>query len=856
MDHTTRQRRAEDGLMSIYVPPRLVSLPEKAIIGPGAAAMMTLSPLAGMIRNPQQMMRMAQMLFHSDRWVYKAEQTIDFAFSTVDWHLEDGEDNEIETGDTGPAGDALRFMEKPQEALVNAQGMTRAQLWSLTTRHAGLCGSAFWLADQVDMLAKTPKAALYINPARMTPAEDDQGNLTGWVLDYKDAAHTGIPLDLDEVFHFKLNEPDTGHFGIGNVEAAHSATMLTRLADTHAADVLQTGGRLTGIVSAKAGGTIPDNVFQQLVRDFRTVADSGDAAKRVTVVQGPIDFTRTVATPLELSLIELMKMSRDDTLAHWGVPLSQIGGTSPSGLNSGDTRKYDRAALWQNAIHPRLFAFWEVVQYQILDRWQKLGVTVELEIEEPEFDDDSPRYDLLAKSVTIMMSENERRALIGADPIPPEVLGPNGEQLGETYWLPVSQVQVASLGAAGIQPPSPTQQALGRAQPDQAQGEGDNTTAQGAAGETSAGGALSGKAKPLTPLHSSLKALRANMDRTMTPKIQTAVLGFLKRQRGEIAARLRSLPPYRAKDPAHIWPAAFAAEQDTKLTALLRPHVAGIADAVSKHVATVHPSTGKAGPMATVTATVLKKGAARVTAINATTRDAINAIVADGIEQGLSMTVLADAIEAGSDLTPLIGRAGDLIGNLDYRAEMIARTETGTAYNEAAMASYRDAGIEQVQVLDGDEDDICSPWSDVVVPIDEEPEPLGHPNCTRAILPWIGDAPAKAVIRLPALVAPEPGPAYFAAMRAAIDYAERPQPAPIVNVAAPIVNVDLGPLMQEMSGLRADLATLPAPIVNVAAPVVNVAAPIVNVPPVKPTLKVVKRDADGNIIEVREEEIN
>jgi hypothetical protein len=168
--------------VSIYVPPRLVSAPlsEKAIIGPGAAAMMALPPLAGMNRNPQQMMRMAQMLFHSDRWVYKAEQTIDFAFSTVDWHLEDGEDNEIETGADGPAGDALRFMEKPQAALENAQGMTRAQLWSLTARHTGLCGSAFWLADQVDMLAKTPKAALYINPARMTPAEDDAGNLTGW----------------------------------------------------------------------------------------------------------------------------------------------------------------------------------------------------------------------------------------------------------------------------------------------------------------------------------------------------------------------------------------------------------------------------------------------------------------------------------------------------------------------------------------------------------------------------------------------------------------------------------------------------------------------------------------------------
>ena len=47
------------------------------------------------------------------------------------------------------------------------------------------------------------------------------------------------------------------------------------------------------------------------------------------------------------------------------------------------------------------------------------------------------------------------------------------------------------------------------------------------------------------------------------------------------------------------------------------------------------------------------------------------------------------------------------------------------------------------------------------------------------------------------------------------------------------------------------------PDIHVPAPVVNVAAPIVNVPPpeVKAMRKVVKRDAEGNIIEVRDEEV-
>src|ERR1035437_2536696 len=103
--------------MSVYVPQRTVT-PEKAVLGPGAASMMTLAPLHGAVRNPRQMMRLAQMLFHSNRYVFKAESTISFAFSTVDWLPEGGQAKEILMHwTTGPALAALSLMEKPQAEL-------------------------------------------------------------------------------------------------------------------------------------------------------------------------------------------------------------------------------------------------------------------------------------------------------------------------------------------------------------------------------------------------------------------------------------------------------------------------------------------------------------------------------------------------------------------------------------------------------------------------------------------------------------------------------------------------------------------------------------------------------------------
>jgi len=86
------------------------------------------------------------------------------------------------------------------------------------------------------------------------------------------------------------------------------------------------------------------------------------------------------------------------------------------------------------------------------------------------------------------------------------------------------------------------------------------------------------------------------------------------------------------------------------------------------------------------------------------------------------------------------GQVAGVIDDLPSCAELIARTELGTAYNAAALGSYGENGIEMIQVLDGDEDDICAPWADVTVPIDDAPDELGHPNCTRDFLPVIGSA--------------------------------------------------------------------------------------------------------------------
>ncbi len=658
-------------------------------------------------RSPLRRMQEDQAAYWVNPWILTAENAVTRRVRGLPWHLEDEANEEVDDENLPAALKPIRdLLEKPQAALPIEERQVGISSWtnliSITSRHLGLCGMTHWFKDQMDTNG-TPAALIYVNPARLYPITTTSGHLVEWSLDPKDdQGRGGVRIRRDQIITFYLTPPDGGAIVTGLVHAARIKSMVTNAADMHALNVLGAGGRIAGIVSPKSG-VMEDEQAKVLERELRNIQDSPDSAKRLQLIRGPIDFQPTSANMQELDLAGLSSMNRDDVLTIWGVPASQAPVAIAAGLNSGDTKGYDEAILYQGAVHDRVTPIRETVQFELLDLYPQRP---ELVIEEPSFDDEAPAYELAVKAKDQPLTRNERRAILGLDPLPD--YGPDGDALGLAIDLPAMVVTVGQgEDTPGAKPGNFTKAPAPEPQP---------------------------KVSVLPPnpplLHGPSMAMqdapakadiRAATVRKFEPVIRKAVQSFLDEQKVEIAAKVREKGDHIARKPSDT-DAWWSGKWDAKLMDALRRGLAGVTETVATKIGQQIPA--KADPFAeAVLQALIRTVAKRVTGINATTRDAIASIIGKAFSDGLSPAQVADLI---TEATPFD----------TSRAELIARTETAFAYNGAAVESYREVGVEKVEVIDGDGDDECQAADGQTWTLDEANEnPIGHPNCVRDFAP-------------------------------------------------------------------------------------------------------------------------
>ncbi len=705
--------------MTIPAPVRPAPRPVPAVkagpVGPGAGVLMTEYHLPSVLGNdPQRRMAKALRIGMEVDWVRAAERVIASKIASCDWHLEDPDDEEI---DDEWQGDHLALIARdliadPQGALaIDEAGrrMSRRGFLRITSRHMGIAGNSGWLLDMVDKLG-LPHALLYVRPDRLTEVTTTSGTLTGWLLD-KRPGFPGSPIGVDELRLLQFEPPDVGIFGPGLIESSMAKALNNGLIDSHYTALLRSGGRLSGIIAPKEGTIDDDAIYQQLVRDWRNITEQPEAARRLQVVRAPVEFTSTVMGIGEMQIIDLMYHNRDALLALWGAPLSQLGGTAASGLNSGETRKYDEATLWQAAVHDRLTEIRETFQ-SILDLWEPvMGWAPKLCFEEPEFDDETPAYDRAQKVEGQPLRNWERRQILGLDPF-------GDPALDNEIWMPVQVVSMAMAPDEDGRIPTPT---VGMRVVDNPkavpQEPGTNAT------ETPAMAPEQAPAAVKAALDRSARRLRDTMDERITPRLRDAVGAALTRQRDTIAAAIeqhwQAITAHGGRDTSQWW-------REGDLPKALRAAVAGMAEQVAGHLSTMF-APGKAtitedSVSARAMERALRRLGGRISGIDETTREGVRAIITGAIDEGLSARDAAQRVREWS-------------GWDEARAERIARTELMNAYNSAALDTYDAYGVREVVADDGDKDEQCADRHGRVYSVADAEGIADHPNGTLDWLP-------------------------------------------------------------------------------------------------------------------------
>jgi hypothetical protein len=107
------------------------------------------------------------------------------------------------------------------------------------------------------------------------------------------------------------------------------------------------------------------------------------------------------------------------------------------------------------------------------------------------------------------------------------------------------------------------------------------------------------------------------------------------------------------------------------------------------------------------------------------TRDMLRSDLTEMMDEGMTPAEIANALEENYAFS-------------ESRSLMIARTETGFAYNRGGLKMYDESGVKLVYVTDGDYDEDCRAangqvWTTEYASINA----LQHPNCVRTFAPCL-----------------------------------------------------------------------------------------------------------------------
>ena len=242
---------------------------------------------------------------------YRSCKLISAVIVSATFKTQIGEDDESER--VVAAG---KFLSKPNpfdswEELV--------EMWLF---HMELCGNAYWLKDEVDLLGR-PKYLYPLLPQHVTIIPDGKNKVAKYV--YKINGKE-IRFDPEEIIHFRNIHPRSLHFGMGSIEPSEPLYNKFINADSLEEAFMAQGAQVSGVMSREdPGGSITEEQWDVLKKKFNLDYSGKKNAGKTAFLNGKWSYHKLGLSHQEMQSIERDQWTIQQIFLNHGVPLSVAG---------------------------------------------------------------------------------------------------------------------------------------------------------------------------------------------------------------------------------------------------------------------------------------------------------------------------------------------------------------------------------------------------------------------------------------------------------------------------------------------------------------------------------------------------
>jgi len=235
--------------------------------------------------------------------------------------------------------------------------MNRFDLWELTELYLELTGNAYWYMVR-DELTKLPAEIWVLNSRNMRVVAGEKDLVGGYV--YHVGGVSRVPFDPDEIVHFKFPNPKNMYYGYSPLMAVAEAVVLYKDISEFERTLIENNARPEAVLTTDQ--QLTKEQYKMLKDQFEESYGGKTRKGKTILLQKGLTYNPITMLPKDIAYAMGRKMSREEIMAAYGVPMSKVTSENVNLANA----NVGEQQYMRDTITPRLRRIEEKINEKIM----------------------------------------------------------------------------------------------------------------------------------------------------------------------------------------------------------------------------------------------------------------------------------------------------------------------------------------------------------------------------------------------------------------------------------------------------------------------------------------------------------